>query len=395
MKKFSKTKTFLAAAALCALGSGHAVTLDEQSSALTFDRMGAMPFNQNGDHRGVTLDHTYSVPHWPRDKAGNVVTVDSTGAFLVGELERLDPEMHMPLAAVTWSRDITLREDVSMADENTSFTVTTFGSAGSLGGGNGVRTGKAWIGKNTNQIGGVSVDIGKRVYPLTPWALELKYTVLELESAIKLGRPIDSQKLEALQLKYQMDVDEQMYVGDATLAFTGLLNSADVTNVANVANGGSGTAWTTKTPAQILQDFNEMLQSGWAASGYAVMPTKILLPPAQFGYISTTNISSAGNTSILKYLLENNIAMTTRAIKLDVQPCKWLPGCGAGGTIGTAGNDRMVAYSNEKRFVRFSLVPLNRTPIQYDAIFQKCSYYGRIGVVEVVYPETMVYRDLI
>jgi hypothetical protein len=43
--------------------------------------------------------------------------VDSTGAFLIGELERLDQTLHMPLAAVTWSRDIDLREDVTLADE--------------------------------------------------------------------------------------------------------------------------------------------------------------------------------------------------------------------------------------------------------------------------------------
>lgn len=49
-------------------------------------------------------------------------TIDSAGAFLVGELERLDQRMHEPLASVTWSRDIDLRSDVSIADETSSFT---------------------------------------------------------------------------------------------------------------------------------------------------------------------------------------------------------------------------------------------------------------------------------
>jgi hypothetical protein len=44
-----------------------------------------------------------------------------TGAFLVGELERLDMTLHAPLVSVTWPRDITLREDVSVADEVISF----------------------------------------------------------------------------------------------------------------------------------------------------------------------------------------------------------------------------------------------------------------------------------
>jgi hypothetical protein len=33
-------------------------------------------------------------------------TIDSSGAFLVGELERLDPRLNEPLASYTWSRDI-------------------------------------------------------------------------------------------------------------------------------------------------------------------------------------------------------------------------------------------------------------------------------------------------
>ena len=39
-------------------------------------------------------------------------TQDSIGSFFVGELERLDPTLHEPLASVTWGRDIDLREDV-------------------------------------------------------------------------------------------------------------------------------------------------------------------------------------------------------------------------------------------------------------------------------------------
>ena len=49
-------------------------------------------------------------------------TIDGTGAFLIGELERLDQTLHMPLVSTTWSRDIDLREDVTVADETSSFT---------------------------------------------------------------------------------------------------------------------------------------------------------------------------------------------------------------------------------------------------------------------------------
>lgn len=74
-------------------------------------------------------------------------TIDSTGAFLVGELERLDQTLHMPLTSVTWSRDIDLREDVSIADEVSSFTNSMFAAAGGPS-----PAGKSWVGKDANAI---------------------------------------------------------------------------------------------------------------------------------------------------------------------------------------------------------------------------------------------------
>lgn len=328
-------------------------------------------------------------------------TVDSTGAFLVGELERLDQTLHNPLASVTWGRDIDLREDVTIADEVSSFTLSTYGSAGGLGTGNGIGSGKAWIGKNTDQITGVGLDIAKLPFPLRPWGVELKYTILELESAAKLGRPIDNQKYEGLQLKHQMDIDEQVYIGDTTTGDTGLVNNTLVTNASNVANGAAGTpAWSTKTPAEILQDFNAALSSVWAASAYAVIPSRVLLPPAQFGYISTQLVSAAGTVSILKYIQENNLLTTSGRGKIDIYPSKWLIGAAAGGTIGTEGGpapgttyDRMVVYTKDKQRVRYPMTLLQRTPIQYESIYHKTTYFCRLGVVEVVYPETIGYRD--
>lgn len=348
-----------------------------------------------GDQQGNRFEHAWKTHDGAGKGAnGSHRTVDSTGAFMVGELERLDQTLHMPLAAVSWSRDIDLREDVSLADEFSSFTLTNFGSAGNLGAGNSIMTGKAWIGKSTDQIGGVGVDTGKIASPLTPWGLELKYTVLELESAAKMGRPIDDQKYEALKLKHQMDTDEQVYVGDTNIGVTGLVNNALVTNVSNLPNGAGGSPkWNLKTPAEILADVNAVLISAWTASGFAVMPTHLLLPPVQFGYITSQVISSAGTVSILKYLLENNIVTASGKGTISIQPAKWLVGAGAGGTLGTAGTDRMVAYTKRKDYVRYPMTMLQRTPIQYFSIYHASTYYCRLGVVEVVYPETFAYRD--
>lgn len=333
--------------------------------------------------------------------------VDSTGAFLVGELERLDQTLHEPLVSVTWGRDIDLREDVTIADEVTSFTISTYGSAGGLGTGTfaqgGIGSGKAWVSKEANEISQISVDIGKSVRPLRLWALELKYTIPELESAAKLGRPVDEQKYKGLQLKHQMDIDEQVYIGDTVLGDTGLVNQSAVgapntgVTTQNVVAGASGqTFWAQKTPDEILTDINTALTTVWANSGWAVVPRNILIPPAQFGYIATQKVSLAGNVSILRYVLENNLLARTGQGQLNINPLKWCIGAGVGGTIGTNnGFDRMVVYTKDKDRVRFPMTLLQRTPLQYMSIWHKCTYFGRLGAMETVYPQTLGYFDLI
>jgi len=350
-------------------------------SATSFTRDNGIPV-----HAGQRFGQSY------RTHDGR--TVDSTGAFLIGELERMDQELHMPLAEVSYLRDIELREDVTIADDVTSFALSNFASSGGLGTGAGIGNGKSWIGRNTTQIPGINLDIAKIPHPLRPWGEEVKWTIFELESAAKLGRPVDDQKHEGLKLKHQMDVDEQVYIGDPGFGDQGLLNQSSVT-VTNLPNGaGSSPKWALKTPDEILADFNAALTTVWAASAWAVIPTKALIPPAQFGFLSTAKVSNAGNISVLKYIEENNILTAAGRGKLDIQPLKWSIGAGAGGTIGTTGTvDRMMVYTNEKKRVRFPMTLLQRTPIQYDAIWHKTTYFGRIGVVEYVYPETAGYFD--
>lgn len=310
-------------------------------------------------------------------------TIDSTGAFLVGELERLDQTLHMPLVSVTWQRDIKLRSDVSMADEQSSFTISSFAASGGMN-----PTGKSWAGKSSNANTEIEMDIGKVVNNLNVWSMGLSYTIPELLSAQKIGRPVDAQKYEGLKLKYQMDVDEQVNIGDSVLGVTGLVNNAAVSNVTNVANGaGGGASWFGKNQKEILKDVNEILNSTWAASAYALAPYELRIPPAQFSYISNTPVSEAGNSSILQYIRDNAISTVVNGVPLNIQPSKWLVGRGAGDL------DRMIAYTNEEERIRFPSVPLQRTPLEYRGLYQSVQYFGRLGVVEVVYPEALAFRD--
>lgn len=309
-------------------------------------------------------------------------TFDSTLAYFVNQLDNLDRKLYEPLYNVTWGRDINLRTGITMANESTSFIRSNIGGIGTQN-----AQGKPWISPNTTTLPGVSVNGERVVLPLRLLGQEISYTSVELERSQLIGQPIDTQKFDAMNILYQMNTDEMVYVGDTDVGAKGLLNSSLVTSGA-VANGTAGTPqWTTKTPDEILKDVNDMVTAAWQASGFAVCPDKVLLPPAQFAYISSQKVSNAGNVSILQFLEDNSIALRVNGRKLEIQPVKWLTGRGASGA------DRMVAYTNQEDKVRFPMVPVRRETPYYLGIKFNAPYIWAFGEVEFLYPETVIYRD--
>jgi hypothetical protein len=363
---------------------------------ITFDQIQHM--NAGANHPGLPLGG-----HFPTRDGKS--TVDSTGAFLNGELERLDQTLNLPMIDIEYDRDVDLRTDVTVADDYSSFTNSAIASNGGLGTGQGLGYGKAWIGKDATQIAGVAVDISKTINALHPWALEVKYNAFELASAAKVGRPIDEQKIETMEQKRKMDIDEMAYIGDLALGIGGLYNSSRVTQVTNLPVGTGGfSQWLEKTPDEILLDFNTMLTTAWAATGYKVKPNRILLPPVQFGYIATAKVATAsGLISIKRYIEENNLITAGSTGKADgeqrliINSSKWGVGAGAGGTIGQAGTvDRAVVYTKNYKYLRFPITqsgqPL-RTPIQFDGLYQKFYFYMKMAGIEIPYPNTISYWD--
>lgn len=311
-------------------------------------------------------------------------TRDSALAYYVNQLENLDRRLYEPLISVSWGRDIKLRSGITMSNESTSFIQSSFAAPGTLQN----TTGNfPWISAETTAIPGVSVNGKKTVLPLRLLGRELSYTSVELERSQLTGQPIDAQKMDALNLLYQMNTDQMVYIGSTDVGATGLVNNADVV-VSNVAAGISGsTLWVNKTPDEILADVNAELAAVWLTAAYAVCPSKLLLPPTQFSYIASQKVSSAGNVSILKFLKENSIALQINGRELDIQPVKWLAGAGVDDA------DRMVAYTNEEDRVRFPMVPVRRETAYYQGIRFTAPYIWAFGEMEVVYPETLGYAD--
>lgn len=311
-------------------------------------------------------------------------TRDSALAFYVNQLENLDKRLYLPLTSISWGRDIKLRGGISMSDESTSFISSVFAGAGTLKQGVG---NMPWISPETTAIPGVSIDGTKQVLPLRLLAREISFTSVELERSARLGTSIDAQKTDALNILYQMNTDQMVYIGAAEVGATGLLNAPGVTS-GSVANGVSGLGtWLNKTPDEMLNDVNTLVESAWSASAFAICPSELRLPPFQFSLIAQQKVSSAGNLSVLSYLEQNSIALRVNGKALNIQPLKWLTG------RGSASADRMLAYTNDESRVRFPMVPIRRETPYYQGIRYTAPYIWAFGQVEIPYPETMQYAD--
>ena len=307
--------------------------------------------------------------------------IASTGAFLVGELERLDPTLYEPISDFTWSRDIDLREDVTIADEVTSFILSSY--AGGFGGTG--SAGKSWIKGGSTTPAQVSVGATKVTTPVTPWGMEVAYDVFELQKAMQAGRPIDVQKYDAMKLKHQLDIDRMVYLGDdevGTSGVKGLLNNDPSVTVQKVGAFDSSASADT-----IIGFFNDILDAAWKATAYTRIPNTFLVPPAFFAALASKQLPNT-TMNMLEYVQKNNLSVANGGT-LTIRPVKYL----ADKTI-NKGNGRIVAYTKSRDVVRFPLVQLQSMPVQYRSFQQVVPYYGALGAVEFVRPEMVYYGDL-
>lgn len=324
--------------------------------------------------RAFTIDNSAT--------AFDAQTIDSTGVFFGNELIRLDPIIQEPMSDFPFARDIDI-VPLDVADETTAFDRVMYGA---VGGAN--PAAKSFIASKTTEIGSVSVDMERTSAKTFLWAQSIRKTIIELAQAQRLGRPLDNQFFNALQLKLNLDSQNMVYTGDTDGGVKGLINSTLVTTD-TLANNGAGTSklWINKTDDEILADFNSLLNAAWAATGYTIVPQRCGLAPAKFSYLLGRKITG-GNMSLMKFLSENTLANAMNGKPLEIVPMRELTNAGAGGAI-----DRMVVYTKRQDVVRWPKSPLLSTPVQFVGLHQVAVYYCRFGTVEFIKPEAVRYAD--
>lgn len=330
---------------------------------------------QNG--KTLTMDVGGS-SMFAQDAAG----VGSGMAFLVGELEKRDPKLNQPLTSVTWMRDIVAKTGGGWIEKTSNMFVdyaTTGGNQFGL------------IGGQTNNIPIMQANISKDNFKVVPWSNVLKVPYIDQQRLQGIGRSLDGILDDGIRLNYNKALDLMVYNGLPVENFYGLVNNPIIPATTVAVGALTTTSWKTKTPDEILTDINNTINIAWAAAQYdtSAIPNQILIPPIQYGALVTGKVSTAGNVSILNYLLENNIAKN-QGVDLVIVPSRWCIGAGTGGT------DRMVAYVNDENKLCFDIPqPLVRAFTQPDAtqVAYLTPYVANIGQVKFLYTQCANYSD--
>lgn len=312
----------------------------------------------------------------------DAAAISGGNAFLVSELEKLDPSLREPLTSFTYPRDIPIESGGGWVETTSVMNVDYAVSGGQADA----------IGGVQNAVRLIQANLDKDIYKVFPYEVAMKIKFVDMERGQVTGRSLEQIYDKGIRLDWDKYLDINTYKGQSAYGTTGLLNNANV-SAASVAQNAAGasTLWTKKTPDEILYDINTIIVDAWAAAQYdqSAVPNHILIDPANYAYIASTKVSGYADKTILEFLLANNIAKQ-KGVNLFIGECRFCIGAGTGVT------NRMVAYVNDKRFVNMDVaVPLTRVMTQpnvstasYDSLF-----VGNVGQVKVLYTQPIRYAD--
>ena len=136
-------------------------------------------------------------------------------------------------------------------------------------------------------------------------AAAAKWSIQEIRAAQAHNRPLERMFAEAAREAMLREENRIAFLGDAAFGLQGLGSASAVTGIPRNAlpNG----AWTTATTgADIVEDMNFVANTVVETTGDVEIPTRMLLPTAQYNIAATTQHSAtATDTTALRYFLNN------------------------------------------------------------------------------------------
>jgi hypothetical protein len=222
--------------------------------------------------------------------------------------------------------------------------------------------------------------------PIRTIGTSFGYTKKEIKASQMVGRALDQRRADAARRKMEEKMNAITYFGDADAGIVGLFTNTDIPR-ADVVNPGSGTAWSTKTPDEILFDINDMFADTFANTLQVEKLDTVLLPTAQWSYIASTARSATSDTTILNYVVQNSPYISSAN---QIIPVPELTGAG------TAGVDVMVGYTRRPDKLQIE-IPEDITflPVQERVLEMVVPVTSEFAGLNIYYPLSLSIREKI
>lgn len=230
------------------------------------------------------------------------------------------------------------------------------------------------------------------------WNIEEVNTIISMPGGTLTNRRARAARLAYLQFMWNVSL-----FGDAEKGLGGITNYTGITPIPVAADGTGGVRfWVdangigTKTPAQIVRDFNLALGGINTATFNLAPADTALIPQAAYNYIAGTPYSAATTETILSFIMRSNIYTIQTGNPLTIRALRELNTAGTNTDAPTsAGQGRMVVYRNDPNTVKLHLPMAHRfLPVYQDGPFNfAVPGIFRTGGVEVLDPATFAIYD--
>lgn len=221
---------------------------------------------------------------------------------------------------------------------------------------------------------------------IKPVASSYGWDIFEIKAAAATGTPLDAMRAAACRHAVETEVDSVLALGSDLHNLEGLLSLSGTQTTTPGVKSGGGTTWVLGTAKEIQADIraaiNKVIEANKGAGGPQFRRFVIVIPEVQYGHIAQEQFSSASDTTILRWLLDNNPFIE------DIVPWHLCTGAGALAT------DRMCVYPRNPIVVagivpmEFSTQEPEKRGLEYviDGI-------ATTGGVVCRYPFTVCYTD--
>jgi len=216
--------------------------------------------------------------------------------------------------------------------------------------------------------------------PVRSVGISYGYNLDEIQASQLTGAALDQRRANAAMRSVEQKVNDVAFFGDAASGLPGLFDHPNIPTGA-VVNGAGGTKdWASKTPDEILFDVNDLFADIFETTKMVERGNTLMLPPAQWSYISSTPRASNSDTTILMFLVQNSPYLNSVNDIIPVNEC-------SAELNPNLSTDAMVAYDRNPDKLQLEIpVELEMMPVQQKNLEFIVPGRNRLAGLNIYYP---------